>query len=65
MMPTAEALVIARVFVAIAYQIDRAWKEDRPKDACSMARLMGQLQVRIGGFCSTPLDEWHAVEVAA
>lgn len=36
-----------RFFVRIEQQIDRAWKEQRGQDACGMARISGQLYVRI------------------
>ncbi len=46
----ADALVMARVLVAIERKIALAWRENRPEDACSMARLIGQLQIRFFGW---------------
>jgi hypothetical protein len=63
--PVMDALVIARVFSMIYRQIDTAWREGRGEDACSMARMIGMLRVRIAGwenYGSTPLDESYELE---
>ena len=51
-----EAYTVARFFFELRYQIEVAWKEQRDDDARAMARLNGQLLVRIFGFARSPLD---------
>ncbi len=63
----ADALVMARVLVAIERKTAVAWEENRPQDACSMARLVGQLHIRFFGwetYGATVLDRPRE-EVAA
>jgi hypothetical protein len=54
-----EALTIARVLCAIEQQIHVAWRENRDRDALSLAELVGRLQVRIFGYGGSPLDSWY------
>lgn len=51
-----EAYTVARFFFELRHQIEVAWAEQRDEDAKAMARLSGQLQVRIFGFADSPLD---------
>ena len=51
-----EAYTVARFFFELRHQIEVAWTEQRDEDARAMARLSGQLQVRIFGFARSPLD---------
>lgn len=51
-----EAYTVARFFFELRHQIDVAWAEQRDEDAKAMARLSGQLKMRIFGFARSPLD---------